>query len=100
MALVNINANFTLLLGVLDRIATALERLAGPDIPLAADIQKRGPEAIINYGNMDRAWAREHFQNLIHEQGLAPDQEQRRLDLVMKRYDYESQHGGEAPSDE
>ena|SRR6266566_848254 len=75
---------------LLERIATALERAVGPG--LAADhgrVKKRGPDSIKTYGNNERLWLRENFQNLVHEQGLAPAREQELLNQAMKEYDQE-----------
>lgn len=68
---------------LLERIATALERL-NPPIPLDQLQQtKRGPEAIISYGDDSRSWMSERVQNVIHEQGLAPAEEQELLNQAM-----------------
>jgi len=92
MALLNFTANFSMVVSVLERIAHALERLAGPE-PEYRDVKKkRGPESIITYGDNNREWAKEHFRNLIHEQGHAPEREQALLTVAMKRYDYEKKH--------
>jgi hypothetical protein len=94
MALLNINANFSMLVSVLERIAVALERTAGPPAELPGDriIKKRGPESIITYGDGDREWAKQNFRSLIHEQGHAPEREEALLNVSMKRYDYEKKH--------
>jgi len=73
---------------LLERIATALERAVGPG--LSSDhpgFKKRGPEAISNYGNNDKIWLRQNFQNLVHQRGLAPAAEQELLDQAMAEYD-------------
>ncbi len=94
MALLNVNANFSILVSVFDRIAHALERLAGPEhnLPGDAPMKKRGPESIITYGDGQREWAKQHFRNLIHEQGHAPEREEALLNVSMKRFDYERKH--------
>lgn len=92
MALLNFTANFSVMVGVLERIAHALERIAGPEYIVPADRKKRGPEAIVRYGDEKREWAKQHFRNLIHEQGHAPEREDSLLRVAMKRYDYEEKH--------
>lgn len=92
MALINIQANFSVLLSTLDRIATALERAVGPVPGPLSDGKKRGPESIVQYGNGDREWAKEHFRKVIKEQGHAPEREEALLNVALKRYDYETKH--------
>lgn len=94
MALLDINVNFSMLVSVLERIAVAVERMAGPPAVLPGDLptKKRGPESIITYGDGDREWAKQNFKSLIHEQGHAPEREEALLNVSMKRYDYERKH--------
>ncbi|HEV2172526.1 MAG TPA: hypothetical protein VGR71_03115 [Nitrospira sp.] len=101
MALLNFTANFSVVVSVLERIAHALERLAGPE-PIFSDgnKKKRGPEAIIQYGNEEREWAKQHFRSLIREQGHAPEREEKLLTVAMKRYDYEKRHQDPNESEE
>lgn len=91
MAFINIQANFSMLVSILGRIADALER-AVPIPTLRDDRKKRGPEAIVQYGNEAREWAKDHFRNTIHEQGFAPEREESLLRVALKRYDYETKH--------
>lgn len=92
MAFINIQANFAALVSILGRIADALERAVGP-VPTPRDqVKKRGPEAIVQYGNEEREWAKDHFRNTIHEQGFAADREESLMKVAMKRYDYEQRH--------
>jgi len=93
MALINIQANFSVLITILERIAYALERLAGPEITVMQNTKKRGPSSIITYGNGDREWAKEHFRKVIKEQGHAPEREEALLTVALKRYDYETKNG-------
>ena len=92
MALINFNANFSLLVSVFERIANALERAVGPEVIVLPQNKKRGPEAIVQYGNEEREWAKEHFRSQIHEQGFAKDREESLMKVAMKRYDYEIRH--------
>ncbi len=92
MALVNFTANFGLLVSVIERGVRALERLAGPEIVRLPENKKRGPEAIVQYGNEEREWAKDHFRKTIHEQGFAKDREESLMKVAMKRYDYEMRH--------
>ena len=75
---------------LLERIAVALERAVGPGIIPDAPYgkgKKRGPEAIINYGNQERSWLKEQARGLLHEKGLAPALEQELLDAALLEYD-------------
>jgi len=73
---------------LLARIAEALERAVGPAFPSGdPGYRKRGPESIRQYGNGERLWLRENFQNLVHQKGLAPTQEQELLDQAMLEFD-------------
>ena len=73
---------------LLERIAVALERAVGPAYPGGEPgYKKRGREAILNYGDTNKLWLRENFQNLVHEKGLAPAQERELLEQAMKEYD-------------
>lgn len=73
---------------LLERIANALEKAVGPAlIPPDGKLHKRGPEAITNYGNNERAWIKENATNLIQSKGLAPAEEQELLDQAMTEYD-------------
>ena len=92
MALLNFTANFSLLVSVLERAVSALERIAGPEVVVLPAGKKRGPEAIVQYGNEEREWAKDHFRNQIHEQGFAKDREESLMKVAMKRYDYEMRH--------
>lgn len=93
MSFINLTANFSLLVSVLERGVRALERLAGPDPEFAEPPRKkRGPESIVQYGNEEREWAKEHFRSQIHEQGFPPEREESLLKVSLKRYDYEMRH--------
>lgn len=92
MALLNITANFELMCSIIERGVRALERMAGPEIETLPQNKKRGAESIIQYGNEDREWAKEHFRSQIHEQGFAVDREESLMKVAMKRYDYEMRH--------
>jgi hypothetical protein len=72
---------------LLERIAISLERACGKPITELPDFKKRGPEAITKYGNENRIWLKENFQNLIHERGYAPDMEQQLLNQAMEEFD-------------
>jgi hypothetical protein len=73
---------------LLERIANALERAAGPGlIPLDGKYKKRGPESIVSYGNQERSWLKEQAQGVIREKGLAPALEQELLDEALMEYD-------------
>ena len=73
---------------LLERIANALERAVGPGfIPPDGKYVKRGPEAIVSYGNQERLWLKENATNLIREKGLAPALEQELLDETLQDYD-------------
>ena len=73
---------------LLERIAGALERAVGPALPGSdPSFKKRGPGSIKRYGDTDRLWLRENFQNLVHQKGLAPAQEQELLDQALAEYD-------------
>jgi len=73
---------------LLERIANALERAVGSGfIPPDGTYKKRGPEAIVGYGNTERSWLKENATNLIREKGLAPAQEQELLDQTLLEYD-------------
>jgi hypothetical protein len=73
---------------LLERIANALERAVGPGlIPASGKYLKRGPEAIVNYGNQERSWLKENAMNLLSERGLAPALEQEILDEALAEYD-------------
>ena len=78
----------TQVVGQLRRIADALDR-AFPFIPpeRLTELRRRGPESIINYGDNDKIWLRQTFQGLIHERGLAPDQEKELLEASLAEYD-------------
>lgn len=88
MALVNFTANFSMLVSVFDRIAVALERMVGPEVVVLPQGKKRGPESIIQYGNEEREWAKENFRSAVHEQGFAPEREEKLVAVALKRYDY------------
>lgn len=92
MALINVNANFSVLISLLERIAHAVERYVGPDLASAPSVKKRGPESIVQYGNEEREWAKGHFRSQIYEQGFAKDREESLLKVALKRYDYEMRH--------
>jgi len=72
---------------LLERIAIALERAVGRPITEAPEFKKRGPEAIVRYGDNNRIWMKEKFTNLIHEKGHAPDQEQQMIDQAIREFD-------------
>ncbi len=83
--------NFTLELSktniLLERMAYALERIAGPDILTKLDSgKKRGPDSIVNYGNEEKAWVREIAQELIRSQGLSPKEEEELLLQTLAEY--------------
>ena len=67
----------------LRRIADALDRLNPPIRPDYLELRKRGPDAIVRYGDDRQSWTRETFSNLIHKQGLAPAAEQELLDEIL-----------------
>ena len=75
----------------LERIASALERGVGPDLsqigPVEYKYRKRGPEAILNYGNQERSWLKENAMSLITEKGLPPELQDRILEETLKEYD-------------
>lgn len=72
----------------LNRIADALDRINPPlDIERYSSMKKRGPDAIVKYGEDHKQWAREQYSNLIHEGGLAPAREQELLDEMMTEVD-------------
>lgn len=73
---------------LLERIANALERAVGSGIiPVDGKYHKRGPEAIVSYGNQERSWLKEQAQGALREKGLAPALEQELLDEAMLEYD-------------
>lgn len=93
MPLINLTADFGLLVSVIERGVRALERLAGPEPELqVTPPKKRGPESIVQYGNEEREWAKDHFRGQIHEQGFAPEREDALVKVAMKRYDYTMKH--------
>jgi hypothetical protein len=72
----------------LNRIADGIDRISPPvDLERQSKMKKRGPEAIIRYGDDTKQWKSETFANLIHERGLAPAREQELLDKVMAESD-------------
>lgn len=92
MALVNFTANFSMLVSVLERAVRALERMAGPEVIVLPEGKKRGPSSIVQYGNEEREWAKQHFRGEIQQQGFAKDREESLMKVAMKRYDYEIRH--------
>jgi hypothetical protein len=76
LALIEVNLSVQRIAEALERIAGALERIS-PPIPLRrlSTGSKRGPDAIIKYGDNENEWMRQEFTNLVREQGLAPSQE-------------------------
>lgn len=85
MAIINLTPNFTTLVFALTRIADALDR-AIPPINLATPTTKRGPDAIIRYGENSKQWAKEHFQEAIREMGASPTEENQILREVLAEY--------------
>jgi hypothetical protein len=75
----------------LERIANALEIGVGPDLSMVGPVEykhrKRGPEAILNYGNQERSWLKENAESLIAEKGLPPELQDRMLEETLKEYD-------------
>lgn len=88
MAFININANFSIFLSLIERGIRALERMAGPELEVIPDNKKRGPKSITVYGDQEREWAKEHFRETIHKQGFDPTREESLMTVAMKRYDY------------
>jgi hypothetical protein len=68
---------------LLTRIADALDR-AIPILPNERlGMKRRGLDSLSSYGDNNRLWAKENLYNLIHDQGLAPAQEQELLNQSM-----------------
>jgi hypothetical protein len=68
----------------LERIAVCLERAVPPIPEERLGFHKRGPEAVISYGDNEKAWKRETLGKMVHRKGLAPSQEQELLDDLME----------------
>ncbi len=67
---------------LLERIAVALEQKTVPFYP-ASSQHKRGPESIVGYGDGERECLKQEIANLVHQQGLAPAQEQELIDETL-----------------
>lgn len=72
---------------LLERIATALERLAPP--PPSQPPRKRGPEEIVNYA--ERTWQREQLMTELKQYGLSPNEEEEILRSVMDAIERDEQ---------
>lgn len=69
----------------LSRIAGALDRAYPPlDLDRQAVMRKRGPEAIMNYGDTEVRWLKENVTELVRAKGLAPRQEEEMISEIME----------------
>lgn len=92
-SLINHDDNGTAL-RLLERIAVALERLAGP-IPVPTERYKRGPEALVRYSGV-KQWTREQIKTEVSKTGLPPEQMDELLEEALER----AEERGELRSEE
>ena len=85
MAFLNLTLELSKTNAFLERIAYALERIAGPELSIDS-VKKRGADSLVHYGNEERTWVKEVSQGLIHERGLSPEEEERLLAETMAEY--------------
>lgn len=69
---------------LIERIATALERIAGPDGIKEPIPTLRGPETLINYGENESQWTREQITTAVKAQGLSPEEEKQIIEEMLQ----------------
>ena len=69
---------------ILERIAVALERLAGPILQNDPQPYKRGPEALITYGDQEKSWLIQEATHAAQERGLSPAEEQKLIEKIVQ----------------
>lgn len=84
---------------LLERIAYALERIAGPVITQAPHYTPRGPESIVSYGDTKKQWLRNTAMKLVREKGLAAEDQKSLVDQVMGDYERAEREGMLPPED-
>jgi hypothetical protein len=69
---------------LLERIALALERAYPNYEPYWEAKGKRGPDAIVSYGDDRKSWARQEVTRYVQEQGLSPAQSKIQIEKLLQ----------------